>query len=112
MVMIFCPKCKGILIPKSIGERSIIKCKNCDYFVEKKVEHLIEDEKIVHSEPRAKGVVSDENTFATYNHKCKKCGYGKAQVIDVGILYSDEDNLILLQCGKCGYSERTSKNVS
>jgi len=27
----------------------------------------------------------------------------------MGIFYSDEDNLILLKCGKCGWSERLGK---
>lgn len=109
MVMRFCPKCQGLLIPQSIGERSILKCKNCDYCVEAKVEHLVEEEKIEHEEPKGKGVVEDKNTFATYDHKCEKCGYDKAQVIDVGVSYSDEDSVILLKCGKCGHSERVGK---
>lgn len=107
--MKFCPKCKGLLIPQSIGERSIIKCKNCDYFVEAKVDHLVEEEKIKHEEPKGEGVIENENPFATYNHKCVKCGYGKAQIIDAGVSYSDEDNLIMLKCGKCGHSERVGK---
>ena len=50
--------------------------------------------------------------IATYDHKCKKCGFSKAQIIDMGIFYSDEDQLILLKCGKCGYSERIGRKVS
>jgi len=107
--MKFCPKCGGLLIPHSIGERSIIKCKNCDYFVEAKVDHLVEEEKITHKEPKGEGVIENENPFATYDHKCEKCGYGKAQIIDAGVSYSDEDNLIMLKCGKCGHSERVGK---
>ena len=72
---------------------------------------LIEKEKIKHEEI-GRGVVTDKNTFATYDHECEKCGHKKAEVIDVGVLYSDEDNLILLKCGKCGYSERVGKKTS
>ena len=43
---------------------------------------------------------------------CKKCGYDKAQIIDMCIFYSDEDNLILLKCGKCNFAERIGRKVS
>ena len=77
----------------------------------KKRKAIIEREKIEHEEI-GEGVLSDENKMATYKHKCEKCGYGKAQIIDVGPLYSDEDNLILLKCGKCGFSERIGRKTS
>ena len=54
-------------------------------------------------------VVPDDNE--NY-YKCPKCGYEKAQIIDMGIFYSDEDNLILLKCGKCGHSERIGRKTS
>lgn len=107
--MKFCPNCQGILIPKSIGERSIIACKNCDYFREKQVEHLIEGEEISGKSKKGEGVAKFKNEFADYNHKCSKCGYEKAQIIDAGVFISDEDNLIMLKCGKCGYAERIGK---
>jgi ribosomal protein S27AE len=52
------------------------------------------------------GVAEDKNEFATYSHKCTKCGYDKAQIIDLGIWYGDEDNIIRLRCGKCGFAEQ------
>ena len=110
MTMKFCPKCEGLLIPKSIGERFIVKCKNCGFFAEGKEKPLIEEEKIKHKGKRGEGVLK-KNIFATYKHKCKKCGYGKAQIIDMGVFYSDEDNLIFLKCGECGYSERVGRKT-
>ena len=66
----------------------------------------------IKKKPVGEGFVEGLNEFANYIHKCKKCGYGKAQIIDMGISYSDEDNLILLKCGKCGFSERIGEKVS
>ncbi len=109
--MRFCPKCKNVLVPKSIGERFIVRCRNCGFFAEGKAKPLIEEEKIKPLPKRGKGVLKDKNIFATYKHKCKKCGYGKAQIIDSGVYYSDEDNLILLTCGKCGYTERIGRKT-
>ncbi len=111
MVMKFCPNCKGLLVPHSIGERSVIACKNCDYFREAVVKPLVEENKIPKKPEVGTGIASDINEFADYPHKCIKCGYGKAQIIDVGVFYSDEDNLIMLKCGKCGYAERIGRKT-
>lgn len=76
---------------------------------------LVEKEKIRHEDTEffEKGKISKEgNEFATYRHKCSKCGYDKAEIIDLGAQYSDENNLVLLRCGKCGWSERVSGKVS
>jgi len=109
MTLEFCPKCENIMIPEKVGDKYFIKCAHCDFSKKLKNDSkLIEKEKILHKYEIGK-VLKSENEFATYKHKCEKCGYGNAQVIDVGSFYSDEDNLILLKCGKCGWSERIGK---
>ena len=110
MTLEFCPRCENILIPEKLGEKEFwAKCAHCD-FSEKLMPNsqLVEKEKILH-EHQIGRILNSENEFATYKHKCQKCGYGKSQVIDVGTFYSDEDNLILLKCGKCGWAERIGK---
>lgn len=110
MTLEFCPKCENILIPEKLNEKEFwAKCTHCGF--SKKLKHnspLIEKEKLLHKHNIGR-IFHFKNEYATYNHKCKKCGFGKAQVIDMGISYSDEDNLILLKCGKCGWSERIGK---
>lgn len=73
---------------------------------------LIEREKIKHEPERGRGIIKEKNIFATYPHKCKKCGYEKAEIIDQGIKYSDEAGEVLFECGKCGWSERIEKKTS
>ena len=100
-----------MLIPTKSEGKEFLACDECD-FTRKAVsgEDLSASEKQIHEEPRAEGVVKDENTYATYgDFKCPKCGHDKAQVLDAGASYSDEDNLILLKCGKCGHSVRVGK---
>ncbi len=77
-----------------------------------KKKRLVTKEKIHHDPERGEGVVKDKNIFATYFHKCEKCGYDKAEIIDEGVKYSDEESVILLECGKCGWSERLNKKTS
>lgn len=110
MALEFCPKCENILIPEKLGEKEFwVKCAHCGFSRRTKGKSLIEREKIFHKAKTKEKILKSENEFATYKHKCQKCGYGKAQVIDLGVFYSDEDNLILLKCGKCGWSERVGK---
>ena len=106
MVIRFCPKCKGILFLEK--ERAV--CHNCNYILYLKL-NLSTSEKLPEIEEVGEGAVKDENIFATYKHKCSKCGFDKSQIIDCGVFYSDEDNLIFLKCGKCGFSERIGDKV-
>ncbi|MEK6824142.1 MAG: hypothetical protein AABY06_03850 [Nanoarchaeota archaeon] len=107
----FCPKCNDILIPKEIKNKFIIKCDKCGFSKEVK-KLLIRTEKIKPKKEIGVGVVKDRNVFATYPFKCKKCGYDKAEIIDQGVKYSDEESEVLLQCGKCDWSERINKKSS
>jgi len=65
-------------------------------------------EKISHKKETF-GAVSDKNPLAVYPHKCRKCGYDFAQLIEPGIWIGDEDAVIRYKCGKCGYVEDVSE---
>lgn len=41
-----------------------------------------------------------------FPHKCKKCNNDFADVVDLGISYSDEAGVFLFKCKKCGNVER------
>jgi len=74
---------------KEIGEE--------DYLVTKE---KIKGKKIRH------GIIKDENPAATFPHKCSKCGYEKAELIEKGVMVSDEDYAYFFRCGKCGHVEK------
>jgi len=99
--MDFCPHCKTLMKLKE-GET---KCPSCGFL---KGADIQSEEKVEHNK-KGKGVVDDKNLRATYEHICKKCGYEKAEVIDMGTWISDEDTVFLMKCGKCGYSENIAK---
>ncbi|MBI3622983.1 hypothetical protein HY212_02795 [Candidatus Pacearchaeota archaeon] len=108
----FCSKCSSILIPERLSSNIYaLKCTKCGFYKEVKGEDLIRTDKITKKQV-GQGIVKDSNEYADYAHKCKKCGYGKAQIIDEGVFYSDEDDLILLKCGKCGFSEKIGRKTS
>jgi len=136
MAIKFCPKCSSILhyqkIPNKnsgiLGDRNLgpqkflhskekdkifLKCKTCGFAEEmKEGENLLAGQKIKQKKEIGKDPIKDEDIFATHEFLCKKCGNTKAQIIDRGVAYSDEDHLLLLKCSKCGFSQRTTKKAS
>ena len=99
----FCPKCSNVLKHLRYMGKLTLKCDNCGYTEEGS--HLISSEKMEGKKQKI-GITSGKNLYATFPHKCEKCGYDKAEVIDMGIKVSDEDPLILYKCGKCGHVEK------
>lgn len=109
--MQFCSKCGQLVIPyKNDDGKYILFCNNCNLSLGI-AKPLREKEKILNKKIK-EGFVKEENEYANYHNICKKCGYEKAQIIDLGVFYSDEDNLIFLKCGKCGYSERIGRKTN
>ena len=107
----FCPECKGILVPKRIEKNWFVRCEKCGFLCKVKNKPLIDEEEIEHEE-RGKGIAKEQNSFANYKHKCKKCRYEKGELINLGAQYSDENELVMIRCGKCGFTERIEKNSS
>ncbi len=103
MTIKFCKKCKTLMKPYKEGGEVFLKCPKCGF--KSKVD-LTSSENIPKKEKVGKGVSEDKNVFATYKHECSKCGHVGAEINDLGVQYSDEDNLFLAKCGKCGHSER------
>ncbi|MBP7708250.1 hypothetical protein KA107_01075 [Candidatus Pacearchaeota archaeon] len=107
--MEFCKNCNSILF--YFNELGKVKtyCKKCKLAKEGESTSFSEKHKI---EKKGEGFIHSGNPSANYNHICKKCGHEGCEIIDVGILISDEDNLIMLKCGKCGFSERFGRKVT
>jgi len=112
--MDFCPKCAAVLVPTKLSTSDVFICDNCGFtkLIKKTDADLKTKEKIVHAPERNMRAAIERNEYASYKNICKKCGFNRAQVIDAGVSYSDEDNLILIRCGKCGYTERIGRRVA
>ena len=107
--MEFCKSCGGLLF--FLREKGIVKvyCKTCRNTRERLPTTFKET---VPTKIIGEGVSSNENPLASYTNICKKCGHNGAEIINVGVLISDEDNLSFLKCGKCGFSERVGRKVT
>lgn len=98
--MEFCKECGKPLKTKE----NIAKC-SCG-FSKASNPQVCSIERIKKSEKRGKGVAKKEQTKKGFPHECKKCGYQYSEVTDLGAPYSDEANVYLFKCLKCGYVER------
>ena len=112
MSLEFCNNCGNLLSPFLKDGVSFFECKNCRLLLKSsELKNLRIKEKMRINPEKGKGVVEDKNIYATYKHKCKKCGYGLAEIIDQGVHYSDEEGSLLLKCGKCGLAEQLNKKT-
>ena len=102
----FCKNCGKILEISNIEGKQIGICK-CGF--KKQVKADIIPEKIKRSSVKGNGIATNEkHNSADFPHKCKKCGFEKAEVIDLGAQLADEANIHLFKCGKCSNVERQS----
>jgi len=106
--MMFCPDCGSILAPKKIKKEIRYTC-NCGFT---EVKPITENVTLKENPKHTRIEVMDEvNRVAVHDHKCKNCGYDKAEIIDKGQMYSDEDDVILFKCGRCGKIEMLDNKV-
>jgi DNA-directed RNA polymerase subunit M/transcription elongation factor TFIIS len=98
---VYCDKC-GMLIKDKDKKTGKWVC-TCG-FSEKHSDSIVTTEKIAHKKI-GKGVLKEQKT-AGFPHKCKKCGYSKADIDTISAMYSDESDISLYKCKKCGHVER------
>jgi len=99
----FCPKCGKILDVKNESNLLIGLC-SCG-FVKKINSEIYFSEKTI-KDIRGKGIAEDKGGKEGFPHVCKKCGHTQCDIHDLGAPYSDESNIYLFKCKKCGYVER------
>lgn len=101
---LFCNECESLLTLFQSREGNVIGiCSGCGKFHEMKIK-LESTEKITHKE-LGKGIAKDDITIG-FPHTCIKCGHNKCEVFDLGAPYSDESDIYLYKCKKCGFVER------
>ena len=106
----FCKTCGSLLVPKTTEYGKWMSCPTGHSQPE-----LVQETETLRSKnnQQAKGVrvAESENILAVHNHTCKRCGYDKAELIEIMPSYSDEDNMFRMKCGRCGLVEQLEGKV-
>lgn len=106
MESLLCQRC-GSLMKIS---KSFVICR-CGYKDKIKGEIVLKTAPKAKQELKGNGIAKSGNVLAISQHTCKKCGYDKAQIIELGCYYSDEDEVIRYKCGRCGFVEQAPGKV-
>jgi DNA-directed RNA polymerase subunit M/transcription elongation factor TFIIS len=105
--MDFCEKCgKPMHVVNDGLNKLVCSCGFSKLVIEGK--NISFDEKQPIREKRGEGAVEKKHDLNGFPHICKKCGFGEAEAIELGVFYGDEAGVYLFKCKKCGYSERQS----
>ena len=107
----FCATCGSLLIPRKTPYGKWMSCPNGHSQPE-----IQTSAKVVTSQNKKQAqkisVGDDQNHLAVHDHICPKCGYGKAQLIEIMPFYSDEDPVHRFKCGKCGFVKQLEGKVT
>lgn len=106
----FCKTCGTLLAPKTTAYGKWMACPHGHAQPELNQEsrELKTQNTNITREIRAS---DGKNILAVHDHHCKRCGYDKAELIEIMPSYSDEDSTFRLKCGKCGYVEQLEGKV-
>jgi DNA-directed RNA polymerase subunit M/transcription elongation factor TFIIS len=99
MSLLFCPVCKKILLIKELNGSQAYFC-SCGFIRPEKPD-LSFKEKIKNLEV-GEGINEDNNSDEGVMNICKHCGYDKAIALDLGERFTNESNMYLFRCLKCG----------
>ena len=105
----FCTTCGSMLSLKKTDYGKWMSCPNghSQPKLVQKTEVYSEKGREVRRIEAADGV----NILAVHDHVCKKCGYDKAELLEIGPSYSDEDGIYRMKCGSCGHVEQLEGKV-
>lgn len=101
--MIFCPKCKSIMMPK--GDKKQFVC-GCGY--KQAAEPVTITEKSEKA-PEVAVVEKETSVNVVVDAECKRCGNKKAEYWEVQTRASDEPSTRFHKCTKCGHTWREYK---
>lgn len=104
--MMFCPKCKSIMMPKNVGGKKQFVC-SCGY------KHAADNVMITET-TKAKSnefvvVENEATTNIIIDASCPKCGPVKAEYWEIQTRSADEPATRFHKCTKCGHTWREYK---
>ncbi|VVB81947.1 Transcription factor S [uncultured archaeon] len=104
--MLFCPKCKSIMMPKLVDGKKQLVC-GCGY------KHIAESVTITEKNKQKAQEISvvekEEVMNPVVDAECVKCGNRKAEYWEVQTRAADEPATRFHKCTKCGHIWREYK---
>ncbi len=100
----FCPKCGSILIPKKIGNKTVMACSSCNFkakdIKEEKIKETVEETK------KVEVIETETNPNPLVDVECPKCKHKKAYFWEIQTRASDEPATQFFKCEKCKHTWR------
>lgn len=100
----FCGMCGAILTAYGKHEQMYDVVCSCGH-VNQLHKKLEAGEKAPRQETKGSGIATQLKS-AGFPHTCKKCGFGFCEPTQLNPSYSDESDILLFKCKKCGFVER------
>jgi len=95
--MMFCPKCKSIMMPKGGAKKQFV-C-SCGY--KQAAENVTFTEIKKHKEPEVVVIEKEESINVIVDAECPKCGNRKAEYWEIQTRAADEPPTRFHKCTKC-----------
>ena len=103
--MLFCPKCKSIMMPKAVGGKKQFVC-SCGY---KQAAESVTITESVKKAPELVVIDKEPTTNVIIDADCPKCGPVKAEYWEIQTRSADEPATRFHKCTKCGHTWREYK---
>lgn len=103
--MLFCPKCKSIMMPKAVGGKKQFVC-SCGH--KQAAESVIITESVKKA-PELAIIEKEPTTNVIIDADCPKCGPVKAEYWEIQTRSADEPATRFHKCTKCGHTWRDYK---
>lgn len=96
----FCPKCKSIMLPKTVNGKRVLQC-SCGYVANLgKADSQIKEK--VELDRKEMAIIEDEvEPMPVIEAQCPKCSHGEAYFWTVQTRASDEPETKFFKCRKC-----------
>ena len=108
MQKFFCEHCNRIMKLIEKNEDKFLTC-SCGFTKNAEISFTeIAKEK----EEIGKEVSEEKKKIGGFPHICPKCNHESCDVVDLGAQHSDESNVFLYICDKCGYVDRQADGSS
>ncbi len=107
----FCKTCGTLLRPKTTEYGKWMACPNGHAQPEMQTSSKTVTTENKKQDKRVE-VHDGQNILAVHDYVCEKCGYDKAELIEIQPFYSDEDSIYRMKCGKCGHVKQLEGKVT